>query len=189
MISHLDEQVGRVLAALEESGRARDTIVIFAGDNGLALGQHGLFGKQSVYEHSVRVPLLMRGPGVPAGERRDAFVYLLDLFPTICEMAGVAAPDTVEGKSLVPVLKDKSARVHDTVFAAYRGFQRMVRDERYKLITYSVRGEKRTQLFDLAEDPWETKDLSADPAHAGQRASLEARLREWQKQAGDPSAA
>ena len=189
MISHLDEQVGRVLAALEESGRARDTIVIFAGDNGLALGQHGLFGKQSVYEHSVRVPFLMRGPGVPAGERRDAFAYILDLFPTICEMAGVAAPDTVEGKSLVPVLKDKSARVHDTVFAAYRGFQRMVRDERYKLITYSVKGEKRTQLFDLAEDPWETKDLSADPACARQRASLEARLREWQKQTGDPSAA
>jgi arylsulfatase A-like enzyme len=186
MISHLDEQVGRVLAALEESGRARDTIVIFAGDNGLALGQHGLFGKQSVYEHSVRVPFLMRGPGVPAGERRDAFVYLLDLFPTVCEMTGVAAPDTVEGRSLVPVLKDKSGRVRETVFAAYRGLQRMVRDERFKLITYSVKGEKRTQLFDLVEDPLEMKDLSADPAYAKQRASLDARLREWQKQTGDP---
>lgn len=185
MISDLDGQIGRVLAALEESGHARDTLVIFAGDNGLAVGQHGLFGKQSVYEHSIRVPLILRGPGVPAGERREAFAYVLDLFPTVCEMAGVPAPDTVEGKSLVPVLKDKSKRVRDTIFAAYRDFQRSVRDERYKLIKYFVKAERRTQLFDLVEDPWEMKDLSADPGHAGQRAALEARLREWRKQTGD----
>jgi len=185
MISHLDAQIGRVLAALDETGRAGDTIVIFAGDNGLALGQHGLFGKQSVYEHSVRVPLILRGPGVPAGERREAFAYLFDIFPTVCEVAGVPAPDTVEGKSLMPVLKDKSARVRDTVFTAYRDFQRSVRDERYKLIKYAVKGERRTQLFDLVEDPWEMKDLSAEPGHAGQLAALEARLREWQKQTGD----
>ena len=185
MISHLDREVGRVLAALDETGRAKDTIVIFAGDNGLALGQHGLFGKQSVYEHSVRVPLIMRGPGVPAGQKRDAFVYLLDLYPTVCGMAGVAVPDTVEGKSLVPVLADPKPRVRETVFAAYRDLQRMVRDERWKLIRYSVKGEKRTQLFDLAADPWETKDLSADPACAATLESMGAKLRAWQEQTGD----
>ena len=185
MITHLDEHVGRVLAALGETGHAGDTLIFFAGDNGLALGQHGLFGKQSVYEHSVRVPLLVAGPGVPQGARRDAFVYLYDLFPTICEMVGLPIPGTVEGKSLVPVLAGRTKQVRDSVFAAYRDCQRMVRDERYKLIRYSVRGEKRTQLFDLATDPWETRDLSAEAAHADRRAALEARLREWQKATGD----
>ncbi|MBM4017314.1 MAG: DUF4976 domain-containing protein [Planctomycetes bacterium] len=185
MISHLDGEVGRILAALDETGRAADTLVIFAGDNGLAVGQHGLFGKQNVYEHSVHVPLILRGPGVPAGERRDAFVYVFDLCPTILEAAGVAVPDTVEGKSLSPVLKDKSARLRDSVFTAYRDLHRAVRDERCKLIRYSVKGEKHVQLFDLSADPWEMKDLSADAAYARQLAALDARLREWQKQTGD----
>jgi arylsulfatase A-like enzyme len=186
MISHMDAQVGRVLAALRESGREGDTIVIFAGDNGLALGQHGLFGKQSLYEHSVRVPLVMRGPGVPAGERRDAFVYLHDVFPTVCEMTGVAVPKTVEGLSLAGVIEGRTGGVRDCVFAAFREFQRMVRDRRHKLIKYSLKGEKHTQLFDLAADPWETKNLADDPALSGRREALDARLTQWQKDAGAP---
>jgi arylsulfatase A-like enzyme len=185
MITHLDEQIGRVLAALEAAGHATDTLIFFAGDNGLALGQHGLFGKQSVYEHSVRVPLLMAGPGIPRGERRDAFCYLLDLFPTVCDLLGLPTPTTVEGKSLVPILQGKARQVRDSVFAAYRDCQRMVRSERYKLIRYRVKGEQRTQLFDLPADPWETRDLSQDPAHADHLAVLDGKLREWQTAAGD----
>jgi arylsulfatase A-like enzyme len=188
MITHMDAQIGRVLAAVDETGRARDTIVVMAGDNGLALGQHGLFGKQNVYEHSVRVPLVMRGPGVPAGEKRDAFVYLHDVFPTVCEMTGVPVPETVEGKSLAGVVAGRAKAVRDGVFAAFRNLQRMVRDERYKLIRYTVGGETRTQLFDLQADPWELADLSADAGSATHLAALEARLKAWQKEAGDPLA-
>ena len=184
-ISYVDAQVGRVLGALRQAGRADDTIIVFTGDNGLALGQHGLLGKQSLYEHSVRVPLVMCGPGIPAGRRCDAFVYNFDIFPTVCEMAGLAIPKTVEGRSLAPVLAGRERAVRDSVFAAYRGLQRMVRGERYKLIKYSVKGEKRTQRFDLVEDPWETRDLSAEARYAPQLTALEDRLKQWQKDTGD----
>jgi len=188
MITHMDAHIGRLLAALEATGQAANTIVVFAGDNGLAVGQHGLMGKQNVYEHSVGVPLIFAGPGITKGERRGAFAYLLDIFPTTCELADVPVPPSVEGKSLVPVLADTKATVRDSVYAAYRDLHRMVRDERFKLITYNVRGAKRRQLFDLASDPWEVADLSADPAHAEQIARLEALLAEWQRRTGDPLA-
>ena len=86
LITHLDEQIGRILAALEKSGQAENTIIIFAADNGLALGSHGLLGKQSVYEHSMRTPLIIAGPGIPRGKATRAFTYLLDLFPTLCDV-------------------------------------------------------------------------------------------------------
>jgi arylsulfatase A-like enzyme len=184
-ISYVDSQIGRVLAALREAGHADDTIVVFAGDNGLALGQHGLFGKQSVYEHSVRVPLVMAGPGVPAGARQAGFAYNFDIFPTVCDLAGVAVPKTVDGKSFAPVFAGRAKEVRDGVCAAYRDFQRMVRDERYKLIKYSVKGKKHTQLFDLSDDPWETKNLVEDPAYAKQLAALEAQMKRCLKEAGD----
>ena len=184
-ISYADAQIGRVLAALQEAGHAKNTIVIFTGDNGLAVGQHGLLGKQSVYEHSLRVPLVMRGPGVPAGQRQAGFAYNFDLFPTVCEMVGLPIPKTVEGKSLAPVLAGRTKAVRDAVFGAYRNLQRMVRDERYKLIKYAVKGEKHTQLFDLVDDPWETKNLAEDPAFAKQLAALEARMNRCLKEAGD----
>lgn len=184
-ISYVDSQIGRVLAALQEAGRAEDTLVVFTGDNGLALGQHGLFGKQSVYEHSVRVPLVMRGPGVAAGAQQNGFVYNYDIFPTVCEMAGVPVPRTVEGRSLAPVLAGRAKAVRDSVVAAYRDFQRMVRDERHKLIKYSVKGERHTQLFDLSDDPWEMKNLADDPAYAKPLAALETQMKRCLKDAGD----
>lgn len=186
MITHLDEQIGRVLAALKEAGHDQDTIVVFGGDNGLAVGQHGLFGKQNCYEHSLRVPLAIAGPGIAAGERRDAFVYHLDIFPTVCDLAGVPAPATVEGKSLAGVLRDKSATVRDSIYAGYTGLMRSVRDERFKLIRYTVKSERHVQLFDLKNDPWETKNLADDPAMAKQVAALDARMAAWRKQTDDP---
>jgi arylsulfatase A-like enzyme len=183
MISHVDAEIGRVLAALEAAGRAGTTIGVFAGDNGLAVGQHGLMGKQSNYDHSVRVPLMLAGPGVPRGARRGTFAYLLDLFPTLCDLTGLPVPASVEGRSLVPALGDADARVRDTLFFAYERYQRAVRDERHKLIEYVVGGERTTQLFDLAADPWEMRDLAADPAQgptvARLRELLQAYRREW----------
>jgi arylsulfatase A-like enzyme len=168
MISHLDAQLGRVVDALNAAGIADNTIIVFAGDNGLALGQHGLMGKQNCYDHSVRVPLIFAGPGIPQGEQRDAFVYLLDIFPTLCELSGVKTPESVEGVSMAPLMQDAVLKNRETLYFAFRSFQRGVRNERYKLIEYVVDGEHNaTQLFDLDNDPWELTNLATDPAYAG----------------------
>lgn len=165
MISHLDHEIGNLIAALKRSGRYDDTIVVFAGDNGLALGQHGLFGKQNNYEHSIRVPLIFSGPGIPKNERRDAYAYLLDIFPTLCELTGTAVPPTVEGVSLVPALRDERVRVRETLYFAFSNMIRSVKDERHKLIEYRYGDERRTQLFDLLEDPHEQRNLYGLPEY------------------------
>lgn len=179
MITHLDAQMGRVLDALKACGKADNTIVVFAGDNGLAVGQHGLLGKQNMYEHSVRVPLMFAGPGVPKGEKRTGYAYVLDVFPTLCDLIGVDIPDSVEGTSLVSALNDESDQVRDTVFAAYREWQRMVKDDRFKLIEYVVNGRRTTQLFDLENDPLELNNLAEDEAHAGKLSELRETLFKW----------
>jgi arylsulfatase A-like enzyme len=186
MISHLDAEVGRILAVLKETKRDGDTIIVFASDNGLAVGKHGLMGKQNLYDHSVRVPLVLSGPGVPRGKQSAALVYLFDLFPTLTDLARLKAPATVEGKSLVPILAGKKKSVRDSVFAAYRDVQRMVRTERWKLIHYPKIA--RTQLFDVAADPEETSDLSGRKEQAKRLKEMTALLKEWQKQVGDPLA-
>jgi len=184
MITHLDAQIGRILEALEVSGRSRDTMVVFTGDNGLAVGQHGLLGKQNLYEHSLRVPLVLRGPGIPKGKRSDALCYLLDLFPTICARTGLAIPRGVEGSNLAPVIRGDRPRIRDSIFAAYRDVQRMVRDDRWKLIWYPKIA--RWQLFDLQKDPWELQDLSGRPDQRARIAALRSELRQWQGKVGDP---
>jgi len=186
MITHLDAQIGRVLEALRETGRAENTIIIFAGDNGLAVGQHGLFGKQNLYDHSVRVPLVISAPGLPRGKRSDSLCYLLDLFPTICDLTGLPIPSTVEGRSLLPLLANPKAKLRDSVFLAYRHVQRGVRTDRWKLILYNAGGHQTTQLFDLRNDPWEMKNLASHPAQAGRLRELTALLKEWMKKTGDP---
>ncbi|HHW08660.1 MAG TPA: sulfatase-like hydrolase/transferase [Firmicutes bacterium] len=169
MITHVDAQIGKVLTALERAGRAENTIIVFAGDNGLALGRHGLMGKQNLYEHSIHVPFIMCGPGIPQGERRSALCYLLDIYPTLCQLCDLPVPETVEGKSLVPVLhvgrdNDSLTSMRDSMFYAFTNLMRAVRDERWKLIEYVVRGCRTTQLFDLQNDPDELINLAQDPS-------------------------
>ena len=187
MITHVDAQIGRVLAALEQTGQAENTIIIFSADNGLAVGRHGLMGKQNLYEHSVHVPLIISGPGIPKGQRRDAFCYLQDLYPTVCELVGVSVPDSVKGKNLVPVIRGQKCKVRDTLFFAYKDIQRSVRDERYKLIEYFVKGERTTQLFDLQTDPWELKNLADHPNYANHVGRLRTELLRWKDELGDIS--
>ncbi len=186
IITHLDSQIGRILEALRQTGREQNTLVIFTGDNGLALGQHGLMGKQSVYEHSVHVPLIIRGPGIPAGERREDFCYLFEIFRTVCDQTGRAAPDSVEGRSLVRAIKDEKRPEREALYVAYKNFQRAVRTERWKLILYNVRGERHTQLFDLLNDPWETDNLAGDPSHSGRLRELTEILKSLMREADDP---
>jgi arylsulfatase A-like enzyme len=183
ILTHLDTQIGRVLETLREIGRAEETIVVFAADNGLALGSHGLLGKQNVYEHSMRVPLIVSGPGLPADRRTAAMCYLFDLFPTLCDMAGLKTPASVQGRSLMAVLKGEKEDHRDAILTAYRHYQRAVNDGHFKLIRYAH--INKTQLFDLQNDPQELRDLSADAAAKPRLDGLMARLTVLQKEFGD----
>jgi len=185
LISFIDEHVGSVLDALEQSGQADNTVIVFSGDNGLAVGQHGLMGKQNLYDHSVRVPLIFAGPGVSAEGRTDAWCYLLDIFPTLCDLAGIPIPDSVEGRTLVPAIRDPSAGIRDELFFGYKDVQRGVRVGSHKLIEYMVNGKRTSQLFDLDSDPREATNLAGDERHADTLARLRKQLRRWESEFGD----
>jgi arylsulfatase A-like enzyme len=183
LITHMDAQIGRILAALERTGRAGDTIVVFTADHGLALGSHGLLGKQSVYEHSMGCPLIVAGPGIPRG-RTDALTYLLDLHPTLCALAGADAGEGVEGEDLARLWSGAQRRVRDSLFLTYENSMRAVRDARWKLIRYPL--IDHTQLFDLQDDPDELRDLARQPEHAGRVAAMTELLARWQQDIDDP---
>lgn len=185
-ITFMDDEIGRILAALKDSGQYDNTIIVFSSDNGLAIGSHGLFGKQNLYEHATHEPLIFAGPGIPQGKQTGAFCYLFDIFPTLGELAGVSAPRGSEGVSLAPVIAGKRAAGRDTIFTAYRSFQRAVRDVRWKLIAYPQ--INKTQLFDLQHDPIELNDLAGDPAQAGELQRLTKVLRSCQQKFGDRQA-
>ena len=186
LIEGMDDQIGRVLAALEKKGRLDDTLVLFAADQGLALGSHGLLGKQNLYEHSMRAPAVMAGPGVPAGRRVDALAYLSDLTATLGDLAGVPAPRDSEGLSLAPVVRGEQAAIRESILLAYKNVQRAVVTPDWKLIAYPR--SQVTQVFEVASDPGEQRDHAADPAVAGRRRDLEAMLAAAQHRAGDPLA-
>ncbi|NNC87095.1 MAG: sulfatase-like hydrolase/transferase [Akkermansiaceae bacterium] len=185
LVTHTDAQVGRILDALEESGHADHTIIVFTSDNGLALGSHGLTGKQNVYEHSVKIPFLLSGPGIPAGEKRGQLTYLYDIYPTLCEMTGIPVPETVQFQSFKPLLNDAKAEHRQHLSFAFLQWHRAVRDERYKLIEYCVDGERHTQLFDLIADPHETRNLAQEDAHAGTLARLRKLLQDERRRLND----
>jgi arylsulfatase A-like enzyme len=181
--TYMDAQIGRILDALEKSGQAGNTYVIFAADHGLAVGQHGLMGKQNLYDHSIRMPLVISGPEVPRGRRVDHMVYQHSLFATTCQLARVEVPRSVEFPSLVDLLGSAGGPKHDAVFCYYRHFQRAVRTTDHKLIVYPQAGV--TQLFDLKQDPWETNNLSARKEYAPLKRDLLERLRRFQKELDD----
>ncbi len=183
VITHMDEQIGRVLAKLKSIGEYDNTLIVFTSDQGIAIGSHGLMGKQNLYEHSMRSGLIVSGPGIPKGRKTDAFAYLFDIYPTLCDLVGTKAPESLEGRSLAPVLRGRRASVRDTVFLAYRGVQRAVRRGPWKLIRYPE--IDRTQLFNLAADPFETKDLAGAPEQKARIAEMMALLVAEQKRYGD----
>ena len=187
MISELDAQIGRILAALEENGQLDNTLIVVAGDNGLAVGSHGLLGKQNLYEHSMRVPLILMGPGIPQNEQRDALVYVFDIFPTIAEHTGLEMPATIEGESLWPFIRDVSLPGREAAFYAYRNLQRSVRTAGgWKFIQYDVKGVRTEQLFDLVSDPYEINNLAVDSAQASKLDSMRALLLEESRRWSDP---
>ena len=176
VISHMDAQIGRIMDALKASGKIDSTIVVFTSDHGLAMGSHGLRGKQNMYDHTIRVPLIFAGYQIPNGVRVRALAYLRDIFPTLCQMTGVAMPDT-DGKSQHPVMIGRSESVYEFVVGYFRDSQRMIRTMRWKLIRYPKVGQ--VQLFDLQNDPDELKNLAGNPEFKKIESSLGKQLDDW----------
>ncbi|MFN4258310.1 MAG: sulfatase-like hydrolase/transferase [Gemmataceae bacterium] len=181
-ITAMDHHIGRLLQYLKDTKQYDNTIIIFSSDHGLAIGSHGLFGKQNLYDHSMKAPLIFAGPGIPKGQS-DALAYLLDIYPTVCDLVGAKIPARLDGQSLAPIMQGKQEKVRDSLFTSYREVMRSVRDDRWKLIRYPH--INKTQLFDLRNDPDELRDLAADPSQAERIQHLMALLSQWQKKLGD----
>lgn len=182
VMSCLDEHIGRILATLKAQGLEENTIIVFSSDHGLAVGSHGLFGKQNVYDDGYRAPLIFAGPGIPQG-RSKAMCYLMDIMPTICDLGGAKKPEGMDALSLAPVIAGKQSSIRDSLFLTYTDTQKAVREDRWKLIRFPRIG--RTQLFDLEKDPHETVDLSSDTTYEDRVIGMTARLAELQRQFGD----
>lgn len=182
-ISAVDDNVGRLLAALDELGLAQDTVVVFSSDNGYYLGEHSLGDKRSLYEESIRIPFLARYPRqFPAGRVVDEMILNLDLAPTWLDLAGVAAPREMQGRSWRPLAADQRVSGWRDAFLAQYFMENAfpttpttvaVRTSSAKLILYPGYDDW-TELFDLAADPYETRNLARDPAHAALRAKMQA---------------
>ncbi len=215
-IEAIDVQIGRVLAKLEEMNELDNTYVFFTSDHGMSVGKHGLMGKQNLYEHTWRVPFIVRGPNIKPGSQASGFIYLLDVLPTLCDLAGIEVPKVVEGKSFRPVLEGKQQRTRDVLYGVYcggtkPGMRAIKTADGWKLIKYDVLdgSVRQTQLFNLKENPHEllaehhaaevvalTKNKPAasqvnlvdDPDHAAKRKELEQLLQAEMKRLGDPYA-
>jgi len=163
LITHLDQQIGRILDELQDTGQDRNTYVIFTSDHGLAVGSHGFMGKQNSYDHSIRVPFIIVGPDIPKGVQSDIPIYLQDVMPTTLDLAGVAIPPHVDFKSILAQARGASQeRPHEAIYNAYLGAQRTVRTDDYKMIMY--RSINKVRLYDMRADPDEMHDLANDPS-------------------------
>lgn len=179
VIEHLDAALGRLIGELDRRGLSKDTLIIFTSDHGLAMGSHGLRGKQNMYEHSISVPLIMLGPGITADRKTETLCYLRDLYPTICDFVGTEIPQTVQGKSLKPVLAGQQEQVYEEIFGSYRDSQLMVRNLEWKYIRYPIAGQE--QLFNLKDDPAEITNLISEPAFVEIRKELSQKLTAWEE--------
>jgi arylsulfatase A-like enzyme len=206
---YIDQQIGRVLAKLKAMGELDNTYIIYTADHGMAIGRHGLQGKQNLYEHTWRVPFVVKGPGIQPGSRAQGNVYLLDTLATLCSLAGIKAPATNEGLSLKPVLMGRAQTIRDTLYGVYSGGtkpgMRSVRRGDWKLIKYDVMEGtvRKTQLFNLKENPHEfiqehhalrkaakpqpsAYNLAENPKYAAKRKEMEALLLQEMNRHNDP---
>jgi choline-sulfatase len=185
LITHMDAQIGKILEGLEASGRLENTTIFFTADHGLAVGHHGLFGKQNMYEHSMRPPLILAGPNIPKGRRIETPVYLQDIMPTSLELAGATIPDFVEFKSLLPLIRGDREQQYDAIYGAYREkLQRMIIKGDFKLIHYPA--INRYRLYNLKTDPLEMADLAGEAEYQGTVDALRKDLRVLQAAMADP---
>lgn len=200
---NIDIQIDKVLKKLEEMGELDNTYIIYTADHGIAIGRHGLQGKQNLYEHSWKVPFIVNGPGIKGGTRVEGNIYLLDVLPTLCDLAEIEIPETVEGKSFKSVLEGKENTIRDTMYGVYCGGtkpgMRTVKLGDWKLIKYDVMdgAVRETQLFNLAENPNEylpehgktgevQTNLAENPKYADKLKEMEAVLLGQMKKHDDP---
>ena len=184
LITHLDTQIGIILDSLEASGKMDNTYIIFTADHGLAAGRHGLIGKQSQFDHSIRAPLIIVGPNVPKDNKVKADIYLQDAMATSLELAGIEKPDYVFFNSFMDLVNGSRTKSHyDAIYNGYVDLQRMIRKDEYKLIVYPK--IEKVLLFDLENDPEEMNDLSENPEHKSKVDQLFLDLMKLQKDMGD----
>lgn len=181
-VSYVDAQIGMVLEKLKESGLANDTVVVLWGDHGFHLGDKQIWGKHTNYEESTRVPLIVANAGTPRGKVSQAPVNLIDIYPTLCEAVGIATPEGLDGKSLMPVLKNPTASIQDYAASLYphSGYYGVaIRTERYRYVAwYRTKSSKEyhgvrfadepefTELYDYKKDPDERKNLAGHPEYS-----------------------
>lgn len=181
MITHLDHELGRVVDYLKEIGEYDDTIIVFAGDNGLALGQHALMGKHSCYDNAVRVPLIFAGPGLAKGKQTDAYAYLMDIYPTLCDMLGIPIPESVDAKSLLPAIAGDET-VYEALYLGFADVTRGVRKGEWKYIEYCTDDLFKQQLFYLPDDPFEIHNLMGEEGIQARVAEMQEILVDFSKQ-------
>jgi arylsulfatase A-like enzyme len=195
---NIDIQIGRVLEKLEQTGELDNTYIFYTADHGISIGRHGLMGKQNLYQHTWRVPFIVKGPGIKPGSRIEGNIYLLDVLATLCDLAGITPPETNEGLSFKPVLEGQKSTVRDTLYGAYSGGSkpgmRSVKNGDWKLIQYEApdRSVMETQLFDLSKNPHELllehghPNLAKDPSHNAKLAEMQGLLLAEMRRLEDP---
>ena len=185
IISHMDEQIGRIIEHLKNTGQDKNTYILFSADHGLSIGNHGLVGKQNMYDNSMRVPCILVGPAIPQNQKREMQVYLQDLMATSLDLAGFEKPDYVEFNSLLPLVKnEKAASPYAEIYGAYRNLQRMVRTEDFKMIVYP--NAHKIRLYNVLSDPDEMNDLAEDENYSDKIKELAGRLKKQQLLMDDP---
>lgn len=195
-LSFVDSRIGRLIEALDQTGLSAQTLVVYVGDNGYVLGQHGRFEKHCFFEQAVRIPMIMRWPGhIESGRRVMDLVEMVDVMPTVLHLMHLPVPPDLQGRDLEPLLMRKpGARAHDVVFSEYlENEEAMVRSARYKLIVCTGRRLRQDgyqtvlplrlpgpymRLYDLHNDPGENTDLSQDAGHASIKDELLSRMYE-----------
>jgi arylsulfatase A-like enzyme len=181
-ITALDFHIGRLLQSLKELGKLDNTLIVFSADQGIAVGSHGLLGKQNLYDAGMKAPLIFAGPGIPQGESH-ALMYLLDIYPTVCDLVGATVPAGIDGVSFRPVIAGKVPEIRRELFLSYLHVQRAIRNQRWKLIRYPQ--VDVTQLFDLQSDPDEMHDLATEPTQRERVQAMLERLAAVQPTWGD----
>ncbi len=172
-ITYMDDQVGRIMAELDRQGLRDSTAIVFIGDHGYHLGEHFFWQKSNLHEDVTRVPFIVSAPGFEPGET-DSIAELADLYPTLAELVGISYPDTVQGKSLVRVLKDATATVREDAFTVHGPKDLALRGDRWAYMRYKDDSE---ELYDMKQDPKQFTNLARDPQFAGVLAEQRERLR------------
>ena len=185
LVTHLDLQVGRILKALKDSPHSDNTYVIYTADHGLAMGSHGLLGKQNIYEQSMKCPLIISGPDINAGQTSQSFTYVHDLYATVCDFAGVKQPTGIDSLSLASVISGDSKKIRDSLFLPFQDNQRSVNDGRWKLHIYPQINHRL--LFDLESDPHEMINLADSPEQQNRILQLTEIMNSWRADLGDPT--